>query len=294
MNINFANAKRSPKAVKTKFECQPLVISGLSAILLLFVSVMTTGAVTIRYNGKIAFTSDRDGNREIYVMNPDGTDQFRLTNSTDSESSPAFSPDGRKIAYISRQTSGASSGVIKIMNADGTNQTVLTTTSSVAELSWSPDGEKLAFVDAGEIFTIKINGSDRTNLTRNMGRDSGPAWSPDGSRILFIRVLGDYAKLHTMNSADGNDVKVLTEVSPFADDSSPGWSPAGARSHSPIHTKIFGRSSIPQMLTARIALPSTAMAVAVQEIDILQDGHRMDERSFFSISELSPTTLKFT
>ena len=74
-------------------------------------------------NGKIAFTSDRDGNREIYLMNSDGTNQVRLTNNPGIDDFPEWSPDGSRLAFLS-QASGRD--VIKLMNADGTGQTVLT------------------------------------------------------------------------------------------------------------------------------------------------------------------------
>ncbi len=186
----------------------------------------------VRSNGKIAFTSDRDGNLEIYVMNNDGTQQVRLTNNTDTDCLPAVSPDGRKIAFVSKQTTSGNV-YIKIMNADGTEQTELTQISSSTylwhadrSLSWSPDGRKIAFDSEYEIFTINVDGSNRTNLTNNPARDFAPAWSPDGSRILFVSYPnGGRARLHTMN-ADGSDVRALPSVVGLVD-YSPEWSPTG-------------------------------------------------------------------
>jgi Tol biopolymer transport system component len=188
----------------------------------------------LRANGKIAFTSNRDGNQEIYVMNNDGTGQVRLTNNPGSDSFPAFSPDGRKIAFISQNPSPTFAVNIKLMNADGTNQielTPITYSSSqfpwfdFKSLSWSPDGSKIAFDDGGEIFTINVNGSNRTNLTSHPANDFEPAFSPDGSRILFISTRAPNWIMHTMN-ADGSDVRALPSDGYFQD-FSPDWSPTG-------------------------------------------------------------------
>ena len=152
--------------------------------LLVFILTATVFAQTppLRANGKIAFTSDRDGNQEIYVMNNDGTGQVRLTNNPGADSFPAFSPDGRRIAFVSQNTSGAFA--IKLMNADGTNQTELTPITYFSSqspwhekksLDWSPDGSKIAFDESNEIFTINVDGSNRTNLTNHPAGDSAPA-----------------------------------------------------------------------------------------------------------------------
>src|SRR5687767_9201456 len=74
---------------------------------------------TLRANGKIAFTSDRDGNPEIYMMNPDGTNQTRLTNNSIVDDHAMWSPDGMKLAFVSERQGGFA---IFQMNLDGTNR----------------------------------------------------------------------------------------------------------------------------------------------------------------------------
>ena len=202
--------------------------------LFLFATAAFAQTPTLRANGKIAFTSDRDGNREIYVMNNDGTGQVRLTNNIGADSFPAFSPDGRKIAFISQNPSPTFAVNIKLMNADGTNQIELTPITYFSSqnpwfdrrsLSWSPDGSKIAFEDGGEILTINIDGTNRTNLTNQTAGDYEPAFSPDGSRILFVSSRVPFSVMHTMN-ADGSDVRALPSDGYFQD-FSPDWSPTG-------------------------------------------------------------------
>lgn len=197
------------------------------------------GFMLVRYqggpvNGKIAFTSDRDGDQEIYVVNDDGTGQRRLTNNSGADSYPAFSPDGRKIAFVSQTAAG--SFVIKLMNADGSDQTDVTPIDFVNSpspwlesdfsLSWSPDGRKIAFEEMNEIFTVNIDGTERTNLTNNVANDWSPSWSPDGSRILFVSSRETYWAMYTMKP-DGSDVRALPGTDPYLWDTSPSWEPAG-------------------------------------------------------------------
>ena len=205
------------------------------ALILFSAAITFAQTPPLRANGKIAFTGDRAGNMEIYVMNNDGTGQVRLTNNPARDYLPAFSPDGRKIAFISQQATNTLAANIKIMNADGTNQTVITPVTlgnsslewnEFRSLSWSPNGSKIAFDDAGEIFTINVNGSNRTNLTNHPAMDVAPAWSPDGTRILFDSSRVGVLTMHTMNAADGSDVRMLPSDG-YLWDESPDWSPNG-------------------------------------------------------------------
>jgi Tol biopolymer transport system component len=219
-----------------------LTLSAL-ALLLAFVYVPFANAQpsTVKRNGKIAFTSDRDGNREIYLMNPDGTGQVRLTNNNIVDDHPKWSLDGRKIAFLSQIASGAYA--IFVMNADGTGKTQVTPVSYQFQfpwpafdgwsMSWSPDGNHIVFSESvgsqRNLVVVNTDGSNRRNLTSGFY----PAWSPDGSKILFLRVtVGFPLSLHTI-SPDGTNVQeILIQGLPqhyTLIGSPPIWSPDGRK-----------------------------------------------------------------
>src|SRR5947209_96249 len=96
-------------------------------------------------NGKIAFVSDRDGNQEIYAMNPDGTGSKNLTNNPSSDFDPAWSPDGTRLAFTSNRDGY---NQIYVMAADGSGVTRLDNGGDGSNPTWSPDGTKIAFTTA--------------------------------------------------------------------------------------------------------------------------------------------------
>src|SRR5215218_1629888 len=120
--------------------------------------------------GRIAFESTRDGNWEIYAMNPDGSNQTRLTNDPASDSRPALSPDGSKIAFVSQRTGNAE---IFIMNANGSNLINLTNhPMGDYDPKFSPDGSKIAFRSGRsgtnlDIYVMNIDGSNQVNVSNH-------------------------------------------------------------------------------------------------------------------------------
>lgn len=130
---------------------------------------------------KIAFASNRDGSdTEIYVMNVDGSNPVKLTDDGLDDDEPAWSPDSQRIAFTKGQGSG-----INIINRDGTNLVNVILAHAPA---WSPDGTRLAFIQfepispfKGNVFTAKIDGTDKQRVSNNPNGAHTPSWAPSSS-----------------------------------------------------------------------------------------------------------------
>jgi TolB protein len=204
-------------------------------------------AAAAKTNGKIAFTSDRNGNLDIYLMNEDGTEQQRLTDSPGIDCCPVFSPDGLRIAFVSQEPNG--SFALKVMNADGSNCASVTPLAFKPSrypwfqqniMSWSPDGGFLAFEDAGDICVVAVDGTGRVNLTNSAAIESEPSWSADGTDIVFVAMGAYWWLLHVMN-ADGTGVRELSgpDLSSETWDSAPDVSPDGKRVAFVVNSEVM-------------------------------------------------------
>ena len=164
--------------------------------------------------GQFAFTTNRDGNYEIYLMNTDGSGLSRLTDNPADDTYPGWSPDGNRLSFMSNRDGDFE---IFTMNADGTNVTQITYNESFdCCANWSPDGTKLAYnsnLPDGDqdIFVMSIDGSNPINLTDFPGDDQRPFWSSDGSRIAFEAMRDGHADIYVM-AADGSNTTRLTNV----------------------------------------------------------------------------------
>jgi len=152
----------------------------------------------------------------------------RLTNHSGRDWSPAWSPDGARIAFTSAPYGVPS---IYVMDADGSDVERLTNNGALDQWpAWSPDGARIAFQSrrggSTDIYVMDADGSDVKRLTNSSAHDGWPAWSPDGARIAFTSNRDGNWEIYVMD-ADGSDVERLTNNSAHDDWSA--WSPDGAR-----------------------------------------------------------------
>lgn len=189
----------------------------------------------------IVFTSDRDGDKEIYIMGSDGMYQKNLTNHLGDDSHPALSPDQQYIAFTSDRDGTTE---VYVMKVDGSEQTNLTQNPGYDYFpAWSPDGKYILFIsyrdgvlsdqgkELSEVYIMDANGSNLQRLTNNLYDEGYLSWSPNGHLIaLAIDIWPDVSSdnfsrdIYTMN-LDGTNLTRLTEQS--GDDDYPTWSPDG-------------------------------------------------------------------
>jgi len=192
---------------------------------------------------EIAFASNRGGNFDIYSLRADGTGVRRITNDPSADIAPSWSPDGKRIAFLSQR--GLSKRLVKdggfrvfVVSAGGGSVRLLTRTpAQYGRPAWAPNGRVIAvslpnlpnFV-AG-MFLLSASDGQRTRVSRTGSlEDDWPTWSPDGSHMAFVAMdacCPPHEHVYLMR-ADGRARHPLTRGD-VGRDSAPAWSPNGSR-----------------------------------------------------------------
>lgn len=173
---------------------------------------LTSGITNSSSGNQIAFTSYRNGEGDIFVMNIDGTNLIQLTDHSANDTDAEWSPDGRKIAFTSDRDGN---NEIYLMDADGQNISRLTNNDDEdASPAFSPDGSLISFLSnrSGnyEIYTMKTDGGDQRALTNTPAAiDLDPTWSPDGNQIVFASGANYQINLWKI-SVDGTNLTQIT------------------------------------------------------------------------------------
>ena len=178
---------------------------------------------------KLAFSSDRSGDPEIYVSDPAGVGARRLTAFRGPDVSPVWNPKtNAQLAWVSGRTKLPQ---IYIMDSDGANISRMTDGGYATSASWSPSGQFLAFAwnrsygpgaPGGEdIYVMDIASKRWTQLTHESGANDFPSWSPDSRHIVFQREQNGHTEIWMM-LADGTDQQQLTHGG--GSNTMPNWS----------------------------------------------------------------------
>jgi TolB protein len=175
---------------------------------------------------EIAYTSDRNGSKEIYVMDYDGANPRKITGHRSTSMSPAWSPTGGAIAYTSFFNGGPGLYIADL--GSGRKRPIITSGSLNTSPSFSPDGGRVAFARSFdgniEIVVTDLSGGNLRRLTNSNAIETNPAWSPKGGEIAFTSSRAGNPHIYLMDS-EGANQRRLTYDGTYNDGAS--WSPDG-------------------------------------------------------------------
>ncbi|NOT09083.1 MAG: hypothetical protein HOP28_12860 [Gemmatimonadales bacterium] len=164
----------------------------------------------------VLFASPADGDLDVYVMKADGSDVRQLTNTPEMDYQPAWSPDGRRIVFVSIPAGGGQKHDVHMMNADGSGRAPVMQTPDAEEMApnFGPGGRQIAFYSNRdgnwEVYVANADGSGARRMTEDPGNDLGPSFAPDGRSIAFTSTRSGAPRMYRMG-ADGTGATQLGE-----------------------------------------------------------------------------------
>lgn len=174
---------------------------------------------------KIVFSAYREENRDIYLMNPDGTEQINITQHKALDGYPVWSPTGRQILFASDRD-----GVrdLYLMAADGSNvQKVFAKRADRSSATWSPDGKQIAYrrrePSGAFVYIATIDGKNEEKIAFG----ASPAWSPDGEEIAFLTGWPKRMQITILNVNTRKQKVFFPKPVRPSWMTSPAWSPSG-------------------------------------------------------------------
>ena len=183
---------------------------------------------------KILFTSARDGNYEVYTMNPDGSEQVNLTQHRANDMRAVWSPTGEQILFVSDRDGNRffEGRDLYLMNPDGSNvRRVFKRKASRSDPTWSPDGKRIAYesIDLGTLKTTIHIATLGEQEEEPIMKGFAPAWSPDGTEIAYTTYLEGIGHTRRVTLIDIHTGKKKPVLPKNAMDwqNQPSWSTAG-------------------------------------------------------------------
>jgi WD40 repeat protein len=194
---------------------------------------------------RLVVPSGRTGPADLFLVDPAAGNTKNVTRTDDAEEIfPAWSPDGKKLAFCCRSKEHLFE--VYVCDADGSNRKRLTsppagTAGVCTSPTWSPDGKRIAYSrmpsgDRGELRVVTLDGADDERIAAD---GMLPSWGPDGKRIAFLQTGDGKANRLVTANADGTGVKVLVGSVGKTAVCMPAWSPDGRLIAYPAET-LYG------------------------------------------------------
>ena len=200
---------------------------GIALFLTLFISFFAVGYGVLARRDVIAFTSVRDGNAEIYLLDVERNFLRNMTHNRFADNRPVWSPDGEQLAYITWKNGNK----LVMVDKDGNNpHYALNNVYSASTFDFSPDGSHLAMVgiynQTGRIglYILDIVGDEPQVVSQAAANEFNPNWSPDGSRLAYLKQQNGTSYIYIVDLASGERERLFDEAV-WMD--TPVWSPDG-------------------------------------------------------------------